>query len=138
MHFLTIFTTKTKQTINNWKTNWNCAQSSQVCNVLIMIAMKERVTSWISIYITTYIMSYGYTHVPPQPTNQQILTNQLNNHLIYHAHLDSTHLDSLLFPIVNNFSKISFRFSSNFCILHSTISISISLSIAHTQFSHRF
>lgn len=92
------------------KTNWNCAQSSQVWNVLIMIAMKERVNSWISIYI----MSYGYTHVPPQPTNQQTLTNQLNNHLIYHAH--PTRLTSTLssFQLWTIFRKFHFAFRPTF------------------------
>lgn len=76
-------------------------------------------------------MSYGYTHVPPQPTNQQTLTNQLNNHLIYHAHLDSTHLDSplsnceqffenfiLLFVQLLHFALDNFNFNFAFDCTH--------------------
>lgn len=59
-------------------------------------------------------MSYGYTHVPPQPTNQQTLTNQLNNHLIYHAH--PTRLTSTLssFQLWTIFRKFHFAFRPTF------------------------
>lgn len=84
--------------------------------------------SWISIYIPTYIMSYGYTHVPPQPASNHPTEQSLLILLRYITHI-STPLSTL-----NNYRKFHFAFRTTFA-LHSAFSISISLSIAHTIFA---
>lgn len=59
-------------------------------------------------------MSYGYTHVPPQPASNQPTEQSLL--ILYHAHLDSS-INS------QQFSKFSLPFRTTFA-LHSTFSCS--------------
>lgn len=73
-------------------------------------------------------MSYGYTHVPPQPASNHPTEQSLLILLRYITHI-STPLSTL-----NNFRKFHFAFRTTFA-LHSAFSISISLSIAHTIFA---